>query len=278
MLHLFHLGPVVTGERRLWLLAGVNEEGGFTHPLLGPDLPSGLAALSAQFGPQRLRVEPALEAIAAPFGIRAEPLPDRARVPRAVHAFALLTGHRLFRKPSAVSAFLEACVEFEKAAPWTRFRPDEPFAILMARSWRCWKREFAVRGAQGQGPGLELHEKPGSVERALRSPRKVDSLLVTFEAGPSWAMEAVREAHGLGALPTVIRLRPGSRQAPDPLELLQLATALRSAALLSAEDTTPEHGACVALTADGYALEAVAAPLSHLRPESRTPRPLASAV
>jgi len=45
MFHLFHLGPAVVGERRQWLLCGVNEEGGFTHPLVGPDVPSGLAML-----------------------------------------------------------------------------------------------------------------------------------------------------------------------------------------------------------------------------------------
>jgi hypothetical protein len=270
MLHLFHLGPLVRDERRSWLLSGVTEEGGFTRPLLGADLPSGLAMISARVGPARLRVEPALEAIGARFGIAAEPLPASARAPRAILAFALLTSFRLFRKPGAIAALLEACAEFEKVRPWTRCRPHEPFGILMAERRRCWKRGFVVLGSAGQPRGLELHERRGLVERArearrpfglLRSPT-VDSLLVTFGPGPAWAVDAMRDAYGLTELPTVIRMRPGSRRAPEPLELLELAAALRTAAILGAEDSSPEYGAQVALTADRYELEAVAAPTS----------------
>jgi hypothetical protein len=278
MLHLFHLGPVAVGERRSWLLAGVTGQGGFTHPLVGSDLPSGLAAFSARYGPASLRVEPELEAVAAPFGLRAEPLPDNARVPRAVIAFAFLTSRRLFRKPSCVAAFLEACVEFEKARPWTRCRFDEPFGILMAERWRCREREFVIHGHGGQPRGLELHERPGFVARVRAGAGpKVDSLLVTFGVCPAWAVEAVRSAYGLAELPTVIRMTPGSQRPPEPRALLQLAASLRSAALLGGEDASPEYGATVSLSADGFELEAVAAPVlrapvSALRPSAETPR------
>ena len=261
MLHLFHLGPRVAGERRSWLLSGVTEEGGFIHPLVGPDLPSGLATISARVGVSKLRVEPALEAVGARFGIDAEPLPDSARVPRAVLAFALLTSFRLFKEPGAIAGFLEACVELEKARPWTRCRADEPFGILMAERWRCWRREFAVLGFGGQPRGLELGERPGCVERSRKG--RGDSLLVTFGPGPAWAIEAVREAYGLTELPTVIRLKPGSDRAPEALELLQLAAALRLAAILGDEDSSPDDGAQVALSTDRYELEAMAAQLSR---------------
>lgn len=258
MFHLFHLGPAVVGGRRQWLLCGVNDEGGFTRPLVGPDLPSGLATLSARLGPERLRVEPALEAIGASFGISAEALPERALAPRAVLAFAFLSSLGLFRTPGAVAAFLEACAEFANAAPWTRLGPRQPLEVLMTRRWRCWKRELVVRGSAGEPRSLELR---GRAEREgmLRSPGG-DSLLVTFEAGPQWAIEAVRSAYGLGELPTVIRLRPGSDRAPEPLELLQLAAALRSAALLGSEEASPDHGAQVSLAADRWELHAVTTP------------------
>jgi hypothetical protein len=258
MLHLFHLGPLVVGERRSWLLSGVMEDGGFIRPLVGPDLPSGLATISARVR-ARLRVEPALEAVGARFGIAAEPLPDSARVPRAVLAFALLTSFRLFREPGAVAGFLEACVEFEKVRPKSRCRPDEPFGILMAERWRCWKREFVVLGSGGQPRGLELREQPVEHGRDAR----VDSLLVTFGPGPAWAVAALREAYGLTELPTVIRMKPGSLRAPEPLELLQLAAALRSAAILGDENSSQDYGAQVALSTDRYELEAVAAPTSR---------------
>lgn len=271
MLHLFHLGPWVIGERRSWLLSGVTEEGGFLHPLVGRDVPSGLATISARMGAAQLRVEPALEAVGARFGIGAGPLPDSARVPRAVLAFALLTSFRLFKDPGAVAAFLEACVEFEKVRPCTRWRADERFGILMAERWRCRKREFAVLGSGGNPRGLELRGRP--VERGRET--SFDSLLVTFGPGPAWAVGALREAYGLAELPTVIRMKPGSRRGPEAQELLQLAAALRSAAILGAEDSSLDHGAQVALSTDRYELEAVAAPISRepvpLRPPSPTP-------
>jgi hypothetical protein len=263
MFHLFHLGPAVVGERRQWMLCGVNEEGGFTRPLVGPDLPSGLAMLSARYGPAKLRVEPALEAVAAAFGVSVETLPERALAPRAVLAFAWLTSRALFRTPSVVASFLEACAEFEKAAPWIRLGSRQPLDLLLTRGWRCWRRELLVRGAGGESRGVELHavvERHGLARlTALRRPRS-NSLLVTFDPRPPWAVEALRSAYGLGELPTVIRLKPGSDRAPEPLELLQLAAALRSAALLGSEEASPHHGAQVSLAADRWELHAVTTP------------------
>jgi len=273
MLHLFHLGPITIGPRRTWLLSGVNEKGGFARPFLGADLPSGLATFSARVGAARLRVEPALEAVGARFGIAAEPMPASARRPRAVLAFASLTSTQLFRTPGVVAGFLESCAAFEKARPWTRCQPDERFRILMAERWRCWTREFLVLGSGGQPPGLELQERAGPdpwSTSGLHRRAKPDSLLVTFGPGPAWAVEAMREAYGLTGLPTVLQMKPGSRRAPGPLELLQLAAALRSGAILGAEDASPEYGAEVVLSADRYELEAVAAPISLRRPRARS--------
>ena len=274
MLHLFQLGPIVAGTRRTWLLSGVTEKGGFLHPFIGTDVPSGLATLSARVGAAGLRVEPALEGAGARFGIPAEPLPASARVPRAVLAFASLTSFRLFRTPGVVAGFLESCVAFEKARPWTRCGTDERFGILMAERWRCWTRELVVLGSGGRPRGLELHERSGPASGLFRRRRGLDSLLVTFGTGPAWAVEAVREAYGLDEIPTVLRMEPGSRQEPRRVELLQLAAALRSAAILGAEGAYPEYGAEVVLSADGHEIEAVAAPIS---PE-RVTRPVAVTV
>jgi len=169
----------------------------------------------------------------------------------------------LFRTPSVVASFLEGCAEFEKAAPWTRFGSRQPLEILLTRRWRCWRRALVVRGAGEEPRGLELR---GFVEgerlarlTALRRPRR-DSLLVTFEPGARWAIEALRSGYGLSELPTVIRLKPGSDRSPESLELLQLAAALRSAALLASEEASPDHGAQVSLSADRWELHAVTTP------------------
>lgn len=277
MLHLFHLGPIALGPRRAWLLSGVDKKGAFMHPLVGADLPSGLATLSARVGAARLRVEPALEGVGARFGITAGALPASARLPRAVLAFAFLTSFRLFRTPGVIAALLEACVAFEQVRPWTRCRSDERFGLVMAERWRCWEREFVVLGSGGQPRGLELRERSRSMDRPwlgfLRR-RKVDSLLLTFGPGPAWAVEAMREGYGLTELPTVLRMKPGSERSPERVELLQLAAALRSAAILGAEDASPEYGAEVVLAADRYELQAVAAPM----PREPSPRPVTSLV
>jgi len=275
MFHLFHLGPLVLDERRFWLLSGVNEAGGFFHPLVGRDVPSVLAAISARHGAENLRVEPELEGTAAQFGLRAEALPERALVPRAALAFAFVASHPLFRRPSTVASLLEACALFETAAPWTRFRSSDPFALLLVRKRRSQEREFVVRGSGDQPRGLELHENPGFVEAerearrnlGLFRPRRVRSLLVTFESGPAWAVDAVRRAYGLQALPAVVRLSPGSRRAPAPRELLELAAALRCAAMLSEEAAGPDHGAQVELAADRFELMALATPPRMASPE-----------
>ena len=275
MFHLFHLGPLVLDERRLWLLSGVNEAGGVFLPLVGRDLPSALAAISARHGAENLRVEPALEGAAAQFGLRAEPLPERALVPRAALAFAFVASHQLFRRPSTVASLLEACALFEAAAPWTRFRSSDPFGMLLVRKWRSSEREFVVRGSGDEPRGLELHERPGFVEAerearrnvGLFPPRRASSLLVTFESGPAWAVDAVRRAYGLQALPAVVRLSPGSRRAPAPRELLELAAALRCAAMLSEEAAGPDHGAQVELAADRFELMALATPPRMASPE-----------
>ncbi|HTS82465.1 MAG TPA: hypothetical protein VMH40_17815 [Myxococcaceae bacterium] len=261
MLHLFHLGPLLVGERRVWLLSGVNEQGGFTHPFLVEDLAAGLEAIVAREGVEQLRVEPALAEVAGPLRVRSEPLPKRALVPRAVLAFAFASSHRLFRRPSVVAALLEACAVFEKTAPWRRFGPEQPFAMLVTERWRCWTREFAVLGSAGEPRGLELQARPGVVARARRRLRgAVDSLLLTFESGPSWAMDAVRAGYGLRELPTLIPMNPGSGRLPETLELLQLAAALRCAALLGEDEATAEHGAHVQLAADGCEITTLATP------------------
>lgn len=129
MFHLFHLGPLVLGERSLWLISAVNEQGGFIHPLLEREPATGVGALVARYGPQNLRAEPALAQVAASFGVHCAPLPLQAHQARAVQGFAFASSHRMFRTPSVVASFLEACAFFGQAAPWTRVTSSQPFRL-----------------------------------------------------------------------------------------------------------------------------------------------------
>ena len=259
MLHVFQLGPLTLGERLLWLLSAVDEQGGINHPVLERELPEGVAAFAARHGAEHLRAEPALAEFAAPLGIESAPLPAHALKPRAVLAFAFANAHALFHSPSVVASFLEACARFGDAAPWMRFTSREAFQVLLYQGWREWTREAAVLGSD-EDCGFALYDRSGSAERlahALQAGRlavaqRIDSLSVLFQAGPLWAVEAVQVGYGLPEFPSVVRLERGFPRDPEPLELLQLGAALRCVALLVGEDATPELDAEVELSADGY--------------------------
>jgi hypothetical protein len=265
MLHLFHLGPLTLGERSLWLLSAVDEEGAFTHPVLEAALPAGVAAVAARHGAEHLRAEPALTEFAAPLEIESAPLPAEALKPRAVLAFAFANAHALFRSPSVIATFLEACTRFGDVAPWAQFTSRQAFRAVLTEGSRQWTREAAVLGSD-EDCGLALYDRPGSAERLaqalqagrLTTARRIDSLSVLFQAGPAWAADAVQAAYGLPEFPSVVRFEHGSSRGPEPLELLHLGAALRAVALLAGEDASPDFDAQVELSADGYEVRAIA--------------------
>jgi hypothetical protein len=265
MLHLFHLGPLTLLGRPSWALAGVDEQGAFSEPTVEPDLPAALAALTGRLGAENLRCEPRLAELAGPAGIEVAPLPAEALVPRAVYAWAFVSAPEAVHSPSIIAAFLQACARFWAAAPWARFASRSAFRVELREGWREWTREAAVLGAEEEQRGLELYHRPGSVRRLvlalkagrISAARKIDSTCVTFEAAPAWAIDAVQAAYALPVFPNVVRLRRGRPRAPERLELLQLASALETVAMLDGEERPPGMDAKVAICAGGYDLVAV---------------------
>ena len=158
MLHVFQLGPLTLGERLLWLLSAVDQQGGISHPVLERELPEGVAAFAARHGAEHLRAEPALAEFAAPLGIESAPLPAHALKPRAVLAFAFANAHALFHSPSVVASFLEACARFGDAAPWMRFTSREAFQVLLYQGWHECTREAAVLGSD-EDCGFALYDR-----------------------------------------------------------------------------------------------------------------------
>jgi hypothetical protein len=265
MLHLFHLGPLTLLGRPSWVLAGLNEQGAFSEPMVEQDLPAALTTLTERLGAENLRYEPALADLAGPAGIEVAPLPAEALIPRAVYAWAFVSAPEAVHSPSIIAAFLHACARFWDAAPWARFASRSAFRVELREGWREWTREAAVLGSEEEQCGLELYDRPGSVAGLtgalkaglLSTAPKIDSTCVTFEAAPSWAVDTVQAAYALPVFPNVVRLRRGRPRAPKQLELLQLASALETVAMLGGEERPPGMDAKVSICAGGYDLVAV---------------------
>ena len=138
----------------------------------------------------------------------------------------------------------------------------------LREGYRKWNREATVLGSDEERCGLELYDRRGSVARLaaamdggrISAAQKIDSTCVTFELGPTWATEAVQAAYGLPVFPNVVRSRRGRPRAPERLELLQLAAALETAAMLGGPEAPPDMDANVAICAGGYEMVAVARP------------------
>ena len=265
MLHLFHLGPLKLVGHPSYVLAGVDEQGAFSEPLVAQDLQATVADLTKGLGPENLRCEPALAELLGPAGMAVGPLPPEALVPRAVYAWAFVSAPQAVHSPGIIAALLEACARFWEAGAWARFTSRSGFRVEQREGDREWVREAAVLGSDEQQCGLELYDRPGSVARLaaaqdggrISAARKIDSTCVTFELEPTWAVEAVQAAYGLPVFPNVVRLRRGRPRAPERLELLQLAAALETVAMLGGEERLPEMDAKVAICAGGYELVTV---------------------
>jgi hypothetical protein len=264
MLHLFHLGPLKLLGSPSYVIAGVDEQGGFSEPLIAQDLQAAVADLTKGLGPDNLRCEPGLADFAGK-GIDIAPLPPEALVPRAVYAWAFVSAPEAVHSPGIIAAFLQACARFWEAGTWGQFTSRNGFRVELREGYRGWNREAAVLGSDVDQCGLELYDRPGSVARLataldagrISGARKFDSTCVTFELEPAWAVEAVQAAYGLPVFPNVVRLRRGRPRAPDRLELLQLAAALEVVALAGSDERAGEMDAKVAICTGGYEIVAV---------------------
>ncbi len=264
MLHLFHLGPLTILGRPSYVLAGVDEQGGFSEPLVAQDLQAAIADLAKGLRPENVRCEPGLAEYAGP-GTEIAALPPQAIIPRAVYAWAFVSAPEAVHSPGIIAAFLQACAGFWEASPWGCFTSRSVFPVELREGSREWDREAAVLGSEEEQCGLELYDRRGSVARLaaaldrgrISAARKIDSTCVTFELKPTWAVEAVQAAYGLPFFPNVVRFRRGRPRAPERLELLQLAAALEVVAMAGSDERAMEMDANVVTGAGGYEMLAV---------------------
>lgn len=239
-LYAFSIGPVATrsGSFEVWagLYQGKLLSAGSTR-----DAATALGQLADQV-PLRtdLRCTVELAPAGAPHGYRAGLLSEEARAARLSLALTLAHG------PTAAMTFgfpalAEACAAFWNSRPWERLPADEPLYLQASGAVRgTW--ECAIMGAAGEEYGLALYPKAGSIARIRKLVergdwkrlREVDSVSVTLDDDPAFALDPVRDWCGLYKVPLVIALQGGAPRPQTEEELTALTGALIAASRLEA--------------------------------------------
>jgi hypothetical protein len=125
---------------------------------------------------------------------------------------------------------------------------DTPHPAVVTVDGRQCAREVSILGGGGEEFGVAIYDQPGSIQRVLiamdagrpEDGRQVDSLSVTLDEEPEWAVDALEDAFGLNRLPFPVRLRRGRPSAASTEELLQLAAVLDAVVKLTAGEAQDE--------------------------------------
>jgi hypothetical protein len=242
MLFALRLGPVPTGETPFRILIGGDAHGRVVGPVFADNDAEGLRALKAKAdsGPLHCEVALALAGRACGFEV-AEPPAWLLRV-RAGLGLAMALGPSMKNvPPPVVLELLDAAEAFWRAEPWRHVDSDEPLYARFSGP-ETLMFEASILGSGGQEFGVALYDGTGAVaamRRARTRPRaaaKLNSIAVTFDPGPDFALNAIRGAFAMGGVPVPIKVVGGKLKPINASEVLILATALRAAAMFTAEE------------------------------------------
>ena len=235
MIHAFLLGPIETGQGTAWCAAGVASDGTVAPPEIQSSPERALRGFAKRAAGQEIVCEPALAGLAGSLGMRCAKLPPEALPPRAVLSWLLARGPMAGKPPpDALIRLFESCAAFLGARPWERVDSDTPHPTTVTIDALRSAREVSILGCGGEEFGVAIYDQPGSIQRVLTAMdagrpedgRLVDSLSVTLDEEPAWAVEALDDAFGLDRVPFVVRLRRGRPSPASTEELLQLAAVL----------------------------------------------------
>jgi hypothetical protein len=196
---------------------------------------------------EEIECEPQLANAAAEFAIPAvEPTPERKHMIGIV-TFDLALGEALknIQRQGLIYQFGLACREFWDAEPWRRSIFDAPKHVEFEGSLQM-VGELALLGLAGMETGLAIYPRPGAaagVFEAMRSGRAEealtsDTLGVTFEDGPEFAVDAMERAYGLARFPSPLKVDGGKKVPLSDFDIAALSAALRSVAALRSEAAT----------------------------------------
>jgi hypothetical protein len=241
VLYAFKLGPVTTTEGKYNVHVGVTEVG-VVPAVFGKSDAEALAELKACVYGEELRCERRLIKAGKPLGFKSAPIPEFALEPRAMLALSLANSRLDAKDADVIELLIGACASFVDARVWERIGDSDPVHVTVSGALDA-RFECSVMGGAGYEYGIALYFREGAMARVheamdrddLATARLEDCLAVTLDDEPAFAVKAIVEAFGLGAVPVTYRIRNGSIEMPTRAEMLALGAAIRAVAELSDE-------------------------------------------
>jgi hypothetical protein len=268
MFHVFHLGPLILGKRRHWMVGAIDEFGPFEQPVLHRELHVAVQRMVQGLSGEDVTLEPALAALAPGLGVPVGPLPEYLEDAPAVLAFFAVNALDELPMGTGIPSFLETCRTFGSVAPWERFRANQPLLVRVVARNRTTTRQAVVTGGSGEPVSLALFDRPGDALRGLAALRsgdldaasRYDAITLAFRPEPEWAIRTVRSAFDLPEFPFVFRTRRGEVRPATEAELGALTAALDAVASLASEPKASGEPLESTLCIDGHEFSAVAFP------------------
>ncbi|SRR6266481_2315928 len=239
----FKIGPLEQGAGDVY--AYFVYPGDVDHrAFFGHDDSSVLSEILGVYSPAELACEPQLSAAASPLGIASRELtPDEAKQ-IGVMAFELAFPGQFNHIHAAAFFQLAAASKlFFESAPWNRPFARQTIGIAATGSV---KRRLSARilGSKGASVGLALYPSSQAIDRIIdlfeagkfEEAADIETLGLSLENGPPFAIDAMRRAYGLPKLPAPLKIEAGKRARLDDLDFLLLAAALRAVSVLSSEN------------------------------------------
>ena len=244
--YVFKMGPIDTNlDGRASIYVAATSDGELIPPVVGRKDLEGLTELAHQLEGRKRYCESRLARAGASLGFTSRRMPSALAKLRAVLAVQSYWGPEAPADlaPELLDLLLESAAELIRAEPWERWTNEEVFPVHLEGSMRG-TRELSVLGGGESEFGFALFDRPGSVERlALSGPfgEKVDvlvpdSLGLTLEDEPSWAVKSVQQVTGLPFVPEVIRVERNTPRAATEEEVLVAAAVTRALASARPEE------------------------------------------
>ena len=235
MLYAIKLGPIETDDGNVHAYVGIHEGGYLASPVLMQRDTDALRELAADAPPGAdLVCEKRLARAGRPLGFTAAEMPDWAAEPRAALAAMLALGpHVLPMDPDALHFLFESSAAFWRAKPWRYWTDNDIIEVVLTGAVEA-RFEAALMGAAGMEYGVALYSRPGAIARIaqlvdsgrMSEGRHEDTLAVTFDDEPRFAISALRQAYRLAHLPVPMQLEGGRMMPPGGREIAILASTL----------------------------------------------------
>ena len=206
----------------------------------------GLVALARRNIGEVLVCEPSLSREAVRRGLTVATPSPAALSMKAVLAVSLDHGRAMAAiSPELALELIEATLEFDAAAPWQAFEPDEAIAVRIEPGGR--ELEGCVLGQAGEEFGLVLYHRVGSIQKMIAfadqgrpdKARSLDSTTMLVERGEAFVVDAIEEMTGVALAPHVLHLTRGKVSPATTHDVAGLVAALRAVTALATRNAEP---------------------------------------